>query len=123
MPYHPVEPEIQALIEARNFSALRTVFSEWPPADVADCLRELPEHEQAVLFRMLPQAKAAQVLEYMSPATQVAVLKALGNEEAARVLNDMSPDDRTAFLEELPRSEEHTSNSSHELKSRMPSSA
>jgi magnesium transporter len=97
-----IEPAIKELIVARNFTALHQVFEEWPPADVADCLGDLPTDEQAIVFRMLPQAKAAQVLEYLDADAQACVLKALGNEAAARVLNDMSPDDRTAFLEELP---------------------
>ena len=99
---HITEPAIKALIEARDFPALRNVFEDLLPADVAECLAELPEDEQAIVFRMLPQVKATQVLEYMDADVQASVLKALGNEDAARVLNDMSPDDRTAFLEELP---------------------
>src|SRR5262245_48989594 len=96
------EPAIKALIEARDFPSLRNVFMDLLPADVAEFLSELPENEQAIVFRMLPQTKATQVLEYMDADAQEAVLKTLGNEDAARVLNDMSPDDRTALLEELP---------------------
>jgi magnesium transporter len=96
------EPAIKALIEARDFPALRNVFLDLLPADVAEFLNELPDDEQAIVFRMLPQKKATQVLEYMDADAQEAVLKTLGNEAAARVLNDMSPDDRTALLEELP---------------------
>ncbi len=99
---HTIEPAIKALMDARNFTALRTVFEGWAHADVADCLGQLPDDARAIAFRMLPQVKAAKVLEYMDAPTQANVLKALGNEDAARVLNDMSPDDRTAFLEELP---------------------
>jgi magnesium transporter len=102
MSAHPDESSLNALIEARNFAALRNVFADWLPVDVAERLRDLPVPEQAILFRMLPQSRAAKVLEYMDAATQFSVLRALGNEDAARVLNDMSPDDRTAFLEDLP---------------------
>ncbi|HWB07425.1 MAG TPA: magnesium transporter [Verrucomicrobiales bacterium] len=102
MSAHPDESSLNALIEARNFAALRNVFADWLPVDVAERLRDLPAPEQAILFRMLPQSRAAKVLEYMDADTQFSVLRALGNEDAARVLNDMSPDDRTAFLEDLP---------------------
>ncbi len=97
-----LEPALKAMIDSRDFTGLHNLFEEWPPADVADCIVDLPIHEQAVVFRMLPQVKAADVLEYMDADAQARLLKALGNEDAARVLNDMSPDDRTAFLEELP---------------------
>ncbi len=97
-----IGPEIKELIEARNFSALRAAFEDWSPADVAECITELPEDEQAVVFRLLPHAQATEVFEYLDADAQHIVLKAMGHAQAARILNDMSPDDRTALLEELP---------------------
>jgi magnesium transporter len=95
-------PEIKEFIEARNFAALREAFADWSPADIAECITDLPSEEQAVVFRLLQHAQATAVLEYLDPDAQQGVLKAMGTMEAARVLNDMSPDDRTALLEELP---------------------
>ena len=97
-----IGPEIKELIDERNFAALREAFTDWAPADIAECIIELPEDEQAVVFRLLPHAQATVVLEYLEPEAQEKVLKAMGHAEAARILNDMSPDDRTALLEELP---------------------
>ena len=97
-----IGPEIKELIEERNFSALREAFADWSPADIAECITELPDDEQAVVFRLLPHAQATDVFEYLEPDAQQVVLKAMGHAEAARILNDMSPDDRTALLEELP---------------------
>ena len=97
-----IGPEIKELIEERNFSALRAAFEDWSPADVAECITELPDDEQAVVFRLLPHAQATSVFEYLEPDAQQIVLKAMGHAEAARILNDMSADDRTALLEELP---------------------
>jgi magnesium transporter len=97
-----IGPEIKELIDERNFAALREAFRDWAPADVAECLTELPEEEQAVVFRLLPHAPATEVFEYLEPEAQEKILKAMGHMEAARILNDMSPDDRTALLEELP---------------------
>ena len=97
-----IGPEIKELIAERNFSALREAFVDWSPADVAECITELPEDEQAVVFRLLPHAQATDVFEYLDSDAQHVVLKAMGHAEAARILNDMSADDRTALLEELP---------------------
>lgn len=97
-----IGPELKELIEARNFSALREVFEDWSPADAAECILELPEEEQAIIFRILPHAQATDVFEYLDADAQQTVLKAMSNEAAAAILNDMSPDDRTAFLEDLP---------------------
>jgi len=99
---HLLGPEINQLIAARNFSALREVLVDFSPADVAELITELPDQDQAVVFRLLPHTNADEVFEYLDTDAQQVVLKAMGHAEAARILNDMSPDDRTALLEELP---------------------
>ncbi len=95
-------PEIKELIEARNFTGLHEVLVDFAPVDVAELITDLPDEDQAVVFRLLPHDEATEVLEYLDPDAQHVVLKAMGREDAARILNDMSPDDRTALLEELP---------------------
>src|SRR5581483_3803537 len=97
-----LEPEIKELIEARNFSALREVFADWPPADLAELIADLPEHEQVIVFRLLPHTVATDTFEYLEIDAQKNLLHAMGHEETAKLINEMSPDDRTALLEELP---------------------
>ncbi len=90
------------MIEARNFGALREVFREWPPADVAEVILDLPEDEQVIIFRVLPHALAADVFEYLDFDAQQQLLRAMAHEQVVAILNEMSPDDRTALLEEMP---------------------
>src|SRR5213075_922047 len=90
------------MIEARNFAALREVFREWPPADVAEVILDLPEDEQVIIFRVLPHDLAADVFEYLDLDAQQKLLRAMAHEQVVGILNEMSPDDRTALLEELP---------------------
>src|ERR1700746_2826891 len=97
-----LEPEIRSLIDARNFGGLRELFREWPPADVADVILDLPEDEQVIIFRVLPAALAADVFEYIGIEEQQKLLRAMAHEQVVAILNEMSPDDRTALLEELP---------------------
>src|ERR1700746_3899870 len=97
-----LEPEIRSLIESRNFAALREVFREWPPADVAEVIPVMPEDEQVIIFRILPHALAADVFEYLDLDAQQKLLRAMAHEQVVGILNEMSPDDRTALLEELP---------------------
>jgi magnesium transporter len=97
-----LEPEIKSMIDARNFGALREVFHEWPPADVAEVILDLPEDEQVIIFRVLPHALAADVFEYLDLDAQQKLLRAMAHEQVVGILNEMSPDDRTALLEELP---------------------
>ncbi|MFL6589175.1 MAG: magnesium transporter, partial [Chthoniobacterales bacterium] len=95
-------PEIRSLIAARDFNGLREIFKEWPPADLADVILDLPEDEQVILFRVLPTALAADVFEYIGIEEQQKLLRAMAHEQVVGILNEMSPDDRTALLEELP---------------------
>src|SRR5215472_14369123 len=90
------------MIEARDFAALREVFREWAPADVAEVILDLPEDEQVIIFRVLPAALAADVFEYIGVEEQQQLLRAMAHEQCVAILNEMSPDDRTALLEELP---------------------
>lgn len=95
-------PEIKALIDARDFNSLRQLFKEWPPADIAEVILDLPEDEQVIVFRVLPATLAADVFEYIGIEEQQNLLKAMAHEQVVALLNEMSPDDRTALLEELP---------------------
>src|SRR6267143_5946286 len=95
-------PEIKSMIDARNFGALREMFREWPPADVAEVILDMPEDEQVIIFRVLPTALAADVFEYIGIEEQQKLLRAMAHEQVVAILNEMSPDDRTALLEELP---------------------
>src|ERR671934_652715 len=95
-------PEIKSMIDARNFGALRELFADWPPADVAEVIVDLPENDQVVIFRVLPAALAADVFEYLDVEAQQQLLRAMAHEQVVAILNEMSPDDRTALLEELP---------------------
>src|SRR6266496_1993318 len=91
-----LEPEIRSMIEARNFAALRELFREWPPADVAEVILDMPEDEQVIIFRVLPHDLAADVFEYLDFDAQQKLLRAMAHEQVVGILNEMAPDDRTA---------------------------
>jgi len=95
-------PEIKSMIDARDFTALRELFSDWPPADVAEVILDMEEDDQVIIFRVLPHALAADVFEYIDVEAQQKLLRAMAHEQIVGILNEMSPDDRTALLEELP---------------------
>jgi magnesium transporter len=95
-------PEIQVMIQERDFTALKQVFAEWPPADLAELIADLSPEEQVIVFRVLPHDLAADTFEYLKREDQERMLQAMGKEEVVKIINEMSPDDRTALLEELP---------------------
>ena len=95
-------PEIKSLIDARNFGALRELFLDWAPADVAEVILDMEENDQVIIFRVLPSDLAADVFEYLDVDAQQQLLRGMAHEQVVGILNEMSPDDRTALLEELP---------------------
>lgn len=94
--------DLNALIDARNFNALREQTKNWPAGDLAELMEPLSAEMEAVIFRLLPRDQAAGVFTYLSEERQEELLKAMAREEVASILNAMSPDDRTSLLEELP---------------------
>lgn len=97
-----LQPEIDAIIASRNFTALREILVSWNPPDIAELIQEITPEDRAIIFRILPRELAGDVFEYLDVTAQEDLLTAMRKEEVAAVLNDMSPDDRTALLEELP---------------------
>ncbi|MGE5251825.1 MAG: magnesium transporter [Bacteroidota bacterium] len=94
--------DLEALIEARDFSSLRAETVNWPPEDIAELMEPLSADREAVVLRLLPREQAAQVFSDLSDERQEQLLKAMAREDVANILNAMSPDDRTSLLEELP---------------------
>ncbi len=94
--------EIESLLAARNWVALREMLLDLDPPDVGGLISEITSNDRALFFRLLPQRKAAEIFAYLDISIQEELLKALGQNEVALILNDMSQDDRTHLLEELP---------------------
>ncbi|MFN4111692.1 MAG: magnesium transporter MgtE N-terminal domain-containing protein, partial [Ignavibacteria bacterium] len=97
-----LKPEIKSLIQEKQFSVLKEVLQEWPPADIAELIIEFDESERVLIFRLLNRELAADVFEYLDVDTQLELIKSMGKEETAAILNEMDPDDRTALFEEIP---------------------
>ena len=97
-----LQPDLESIIRARDFSALRGKLENWEPADLASLITRLPVEDQVIVFRILPRGLAADVFEYLDLAAQELLLKTMAQDDVAALLNDMAPDDRTDLLEELP---------------------
>jgi magnesium transporter len=97
-----LQTDIADLIAARDFDSLKIALVELPPADVAEILIDLPDEDEAVVFRLLPRKLASDAFSYLPAADQEILLGQLSREHLENILNDMTPDDRTRLLEELP---------------------
>lgn len=97
-----LKPECEELIQKKDWVALREVFSELDPPDIAEIIEDLPDDESVIIFRLLPRDVAAIAFEYLPLDQQTSLVQTLGSEQMVNVLNEMAPDDRTRLLEELP---------------------
>jgi magnesium transporter len=97
-----LQPDLEDIIRARDFSALRGKLENWEPADLSTLITGLPIEDQVIVFRILPRGLAADVFEYLGLVAQELLLKAMAQDDVAALLNNMAPDDRTHLLDELP---------------------
>jgi magnesium transporter len=97
-----IYPEINELIQKRDFITLREFLIEREPTELAELISNIKEEDQVIVFRLLSRDLATETFEYLGVDEQRQLLKAMGHEQAILILNEMSPDDRTALFEELP---------------------
>lgn len=97
-----LRPEIEELIQAKNWPVLRESLSLWPAPELSDLLLSLPKPDRVLFYRALPRERAALVFSHLEPSDQDDLLRDLSDEETRHLLANLHPDDRTHLLEELP---------------------
>ena len=97
-----LQPEIESLIQERNWPVLKEILLEFHPSEIADIVEKIDIKDRVILFRFLPKDLATDVFEYLEFDAQESLLKSFTDIEIAEVINEMSPDDRTEMLEDLP---------------------
>jgi len=97
-----LKPEIEELIENRQWAELRELLVELPEPDISDTIERLSERDRIVVLRLLPREMLAKVFSYLEDRAQKNLLQAFTAEEARMVLAGLSPDDRAEFLQALP---------------------
>ena len=97
-----LKPDLQELIQSKNWDALRDALSHFDPSDIAEILIEIPDQDDVAIFRILPRDLAGRVFSYLPLDHQTTLIRCLSNDQMRQVLNGMTPDDQTRLLEELP---------------------
>ncbi len=95
-------PDVEELLEKKDYTGLKDGTAEWEAPEAVDLLLSLPEKEQPLLFRLLPRARAAEVFAYLPTPEQRRLLQSLTAENVRNVLEEAAPDDRARLLGELP---------------------
>jgi magnesium transporter len=97
-----LQPDIQSLLDARDFGALKRLARETEVHELASLVGALHGAALGVVFRLLPQERAGEVFGDLALEQQEELLSVLSSEAAAAIVNEMPPDERTELLEELP---------------------
>jgi len=91
------------IIESGDTSAIHEYLDDQNISDVAELIREFPDHEHSIIDN-LSIHRAASTFKILDLPVQRRVMKDLPPDKIAELLNELSPDDRTDFFEELPSS-------------------
>ncbi|HLR89935.1 MAG TPA: magnesium transporter [Balneolaceae bacterium] len=99
---HLLKPELDELIENKEWVTIKEVLEDVPAVDVSELLEELEPEVAVVIFRLLKKSKAADVFSYLSSAKGVELLEVFSRQQLSDVMSNLEPDERVALLEELP---------------------
>ncbi len=94
--------DINALIEQRDFSQLKSLLDRMEPADVEELLNDVPDENWIIVFRLLHKDMAADVFTELEPEEQAELLTRFKEFRVREIIQELDPDDRTELLEELP---------------------
>ncbi len=97
-----VQQDIEQLIREKNWNELRDCISGLNAADIADILVDLPDEDDAPIFRVLPRDLASEVFANLPPDHQERLVQVLSHDQMRELLSGMTPDDQVRFLDELP---------------------
>jgi magnesium transporter len=99
---HLLKPEIEELLQAKDWESLKSVLESWYPQDIADLLEELPETDSAVLFLLLSSGLQVEVFEALERDAQLNIIKKIGDERVKELISEIAPDARVKLFEKLP---------------------
>lgn len=99
---HLLKPELDELIQKKEWVTIKEVLDDVPAVDVAELLDDLNPEVAVVIFRLLKKSKAADVFAYLSSTKGVELLETFSRQQLSDVMNNLEPDERVALMEELP---------------------
>ncbi len=92
----------KAIIEARKYTEIRTVFEDYNIVDLAALVCDLDLESILLLFKILKKDISAELFTYLTSTIQQDVIEAFSGPEIEKMLENLYTDDIVDFIEELP---------------------
>lgn len=92
----------KAIIEARKYSEIRSVFEDYNIVDLASLVTDCDFESILLLFKILKKEISAELFTYLPTNIQQDIIEAFSGPEIEKMLENLYTDDIVDFLEELP---------------------
>lgn len=103
MPEQYTLENLTALVDQKQYRALKTALGEMNEVDIAEFLGELEAEQVVRVFRLLPKELAAEVFTYLEDSDdQERLLTALSDKELREFLDELYLDDAVDIIEDMP---------------------
>ena len=94
--------QLEELINRKDFTALRAIFTEMNVVDIAEFIEELPIERALLVFRMLNKETALHAFSHFDDELQQGIISAITDQEVAELMKNLWMDDTVEMLEEMP---------------------
>ena len=95
-------PEIEELLNQKDFKTIKSFLEELLPYDISELLRDIKGNNVILLFRLIPSNKVSDVFSELDSSLQKYILSHFADKEIKHLILELEPDDRTSLFEELP---------------------
>ena len=97
-----ITPQLEELLAAKNYRAIKALLNGLTPQDIALLLDGAEESDVSLLFRLLPKELAAETFVEMDSDLQRRLLRSFSDAELRRVVAELFVDDVVDIIEEMP---------------------
>lgn len=99
--------EIRSVVDTRSVEALRSVFEEVHPTDIAEILMRLPKDDAIFVFSNLDEESAAEALTFIDEDDRQMFMQLLTPTEIAeKVIDNLDSDDAADIISALPEDQQ-----------------
>ncbi|WP_300369825.1 magnesium transporter [Brachyspira sp.] len=99
-----LQPEIEDLIEEKDWESLRDTLLLWQEVETANLITSLKNDNKYKVFSVLPKDYYLEVFPELAPIDQRRIIENMSESDIKYLLENMNPDDRTYFLGSIPSS-------------------